>query len=37
MSWEVEFTDEFGRWYDSMVPVADNLYDEHLQTLEQED
>jgi hypothetical protein len=25
------------RWYESMVPVADRLYDEHLRTLKQED
>lgn len=24
------------RWYDMYVPVADNLYDEHLQTLSSE-
>jgi hypothetical protein len=25
------------RWYEAMVPVADDLYDEHLQILRQED
>lgn len=24
------------RWYDRMVPIADRLYDEHLETLKQE-
>lgn len=25
-----------GRWYERMVPVADRLYDEHLEELKQE-
>lgn len=29
-------TDEWDEWYDRMVPVADDLYDEHLATLERE-
>jgi hypothetical protein len=27
---------EWGRWYDRMVPVADDLFDEHLRELETE-
>jgi hypothetical protein len=43
MAWEVEFSDEFGKWWDSLtgndrwyedfVPVADSIYDRHLQGL----
>ena len=29
-------TDEWDKWYDRMVPVADDLYDEHLAALERE-
>ncbi|MEH6672038.1 hypothetical protein [Halopseudomonas sp.] len=56
MVWEVEYTDEFGdwwerrsailliggdktgddRWYDENVPLADRLYDEHLEDLKRE-
>jgi hypothetical protein len=56
MLWEVEYTDEFGdwwerrsailligvdkagddRWYDENVPLADRLYDEHLEDLKRE-
>jgi len=63
MTWNVEYTDEFGawwstlyafdprrsailliggnkagkdRWYDEYIPIADKLYDAHLQTLENE-
>ena len=64
MAWEVEFTEEFGswwetltddqqddvahcvellgdktgddRWYDKSVPVADRLYDQHLEELKKE-
>ena len=25
-----------GRWYDTYVPIADQLYDEHLEQLKQE-
>ena len=25
-----------GRWYDTYVPIADHLYDEHLEQLKQE-
>lgn len=25
------------RWYEKFVPIADNLYDEHLQSLDKED
>ncbi len=33
--WEVEFTDEFERWW-LTLPRADRLYDEHLQQLSEE-
>lgn len=33
MAWEVEDTDEFGDWHEEAVPIADALYDEHLETL----
>ena len=55
MIWEIEFTDEFGvwwdlciilllggdktgndRWYDENVPIADRLYDKHLELLKKE-
>ena len=39
MKWEVEYTDKAGEWnawYDRMVPVADELFDEHLRELEHE-
>jgi hypothetical protein len=41
MTWEVEYTDEFAsagrdRWYDEFVPLADKLYDEHLNQLRKE-
>jgi len=29
-------TDEWDKWYDRMVPVADDRYDEHLAALERE-
>jgi hypothetical protein len=31
--WDVEYTDEFGAWWDLL---ADRLYDEHLKELEKE-
>jgi len=40
--WDIEFTDEFGRWWDTLPMVdqavleADRLYDEHLETLRKE-
>lgn len=44
MRWEIEYTDQFGgdktdRWhefYAEMIPIADQLYDEHLNTLQRE-
>lgn len=39
MSWEVEYTDEFEEWWFTLtenVPVADRLYDEHLNELKRE-
>jgi hypothetical protein len=47
MSWNVEYTDEFGAWWmtldeseqdsvEEYVPIADKLYDDHLTLLEQE-
>ena len=36
MAWEVEFTDEFGAWWNGLAEDeqdADDLYDEHLETL----
>ena len=29
-------TDEWNAWYRRMIPVADDLYDEHLETLKRE-
>ncbi len=36
--WDIEFTDEFEAWWDSLdaVPEADRLYDEHLRQLREE-
>ena len=41
MKWEVEYTDDFGEWWnglreDEHVPIADRLYDKHLETLRKE-
>ena len=44
MTWEVEYTDEFGTWWNSLneaeqvihVPIADRLYDDNLKELEDE-
>jgi hypothetical protein len=29
-------TDRWNDWYDTMIPVADQLYDDHLRTLREE-
>jgi hypothetical protein len=38
--WDIEYTDTFGSWWHELtaeaIPVADGLYDEHLQTLRDE-
>ncbi len=34
--WEIEVTDQFREWYEEMIPIADSLYDEHLDTLKGE-
>lgn len=41
MTCEVEYTDEFEQWRNTLgegefVPIADALYSEHLETLEKE-
>jgi hypothetical protein len=46
MAWEVEDTHDFeawwealtadDRWYDTFVPIADRLYDAHLDALRRE-
>lgn len=43
MSWDIEYTDEFGgdktgnaRWYDVNIPIADRIYDKHLEQLRKE-
>lgn len=41
MTWEIEYTDEFGEWWaglgeDEQESVADRLYDEHLEQLKKE-
>ena len=38
MTWQVEYTDEFGddQFYERMVPVADRIFDEHLRQLSEE-
>ena len=37
MACDVEFTDEFGDWwYDTFVPMADKIYDRHLEQLHKE-
>jgi hypothetical protein len=43
MTWEVEYTDQFGEWWDTLqaeeqeaitvVPIADDLYDDHLREI----
>lgn len=37
--WTVEFTDEFAgqEFYAKMIPLADRLFDEHLEELESEE
>ena len=34
MTWDVEYTDEFGKWWGSLI--ADRLYSEHLEQLRRE-
>ncbi len=29
-------TNQWGAWYERMIPVADQLYDEHLESLRKE-
>lgn len=36
MNWDIEYTDEFGSWWEVNVPLADQLYVEHLETLRKE-
>lgn len=41
MNWEIEYTDDFGGWWEGLseetqVPRADRLYDEHLVQLKKE-
>lgn len=38
MRWEIEYTDKTGnkRWYEINVPIADRLYDEHVEQLRKE-
>ena len=39
MSWEAEYTDEFGAWWQTLSERqqdADDLYDEHLEELRRE-
>jgi hypothetical protein len=47
MKWDIEYTDNFGKWwatltedeqisYEKNVPIADRLYDEHLEPLQRE-
>ena len=43
MAYDVEYTDEFGAWWAGLseaeqvfVPIADNLYDQHLAELKKE-
>jgi hypothetical protein len=48
VEWSVEYTDEFEywwesldedeqeSWYDTYVPLADRIYDEHIQALKKE-
>jgi hypothetical protein len=44
VAWEVEYTDEFGAWWEmlseaeqrAVIPEADRLYDEHLEELREE-
>jgi len=40
MEWDVEYTNEFENWWNSLsegeqkfIPVADKLYDEHLKEI----
>ncbi len=35
-AWDIDYTDQFHRWYDRYVPIADNLYDTHLDELRNE-
>jgi len=30
-------TNEWAAWYERMIPIADRLYDEHLENLKRED
>jgi hypothetical protein len=36
MTWQVEYTDEFGAWWATLVPVADRIFDEHLKQISEE-
>jgi hypothetical protein len=36
LMWDIEFTDRWTAFYAEMIPLADDLFDEHLKDIETE-